>query len=232
MKISDSNYLRIIKLGLAIATLYVLIYLFVLIDIPECFFKAYEIGRFFYSLSLSFIAASLFYFIVDFFPKRARKKALLDTVKIHITNIESVYNTILKSLNYEGDPFTVENISREDLQKIMTNTRLDYRTNENSLNRTNITIRELFENKKGIINKELSDLDKYVDLYSIELYKKLIDLKRFDIIDVLRNYENIFTLIGSSVPSLGPASDMFFEQILKFQNLKKEWKKNRGDLYL
>lgn len=72
-----------------------------------------RLGDVFFSLALSFIAASIFYYTVDYFPKKARKKAFLENLEFRVLHIERLYNIILKNLNYTGDHLTIQNVSKK-----------------------------------------------------------------------------------------------------------------------
>jgi hypothetical protein len=91
------NYTQILSSILILDLIFVILYIFVFSDIKEFFSKGYEIGQIFYNLSLSFLAAGIFYYIVDYFPKKTRKIRMLINLEMHLIKINLNVNNILET---------------------------------------------------------------------------------------------------------------------------------------
>lgn len=223
------NIQVILKMIVSLSAIFVVIYTFVLIDIPEKFDKGYEVGLLIFNLSFSIISAFIFYLIIDFYPRRIRKRELLSSLEIYITRIEETYNTILKSLNYDNldiDILNYTDCKKENLKKVMENTATDFKTDINTLVKQELTILELIYSRKGYVERQISELEKHIDFLSTDLYKELVNLKALDLTLIFRAGTLMLNRINASNRELGIFSDEFFEYILKVRKVRSKWNEN------
>lgn len=183
----------------------------------------------FFSVALSFIAASIFYYTVDYFPKKARKKAFLENLEFRVLHIERLYTIILKNLNYTGDHLTIQNVSKKELSTALRNTHLNQITKENTIVKEHITLKELFQSRRTDILQELDELEKHIDLFSPELYDAMTSLKRSNIFMLMGSYRKIYKNKTKSkiVPSLLPVLQYFYDDICSVRQLRETWDANR-----
>lgn len=219
----------LLKLIVLSSVIFIIIYTFILIDIPEKFNKGYEIGLLLFNLSFSIISAFIFYLLIDYYPKRIRKKELLSSLEIYITRIEETYNTILKNLDYSGlniDTLTYDKCSKEVLKKVMANTNPDFRTDVNSLTKEKLSITELINRQKGYVENQIAELEKHIDFISTDLYKELVNLKAIDLTLIFRAGTAMLKRVNAPNNDFGIFSDQLFDYIIKVRNIRKEWNNN------
>ncbi len=226
----EKSFLNIIIFLLLVSILFVILYIFILIDIPAKFDKGYEIGLLIFNLCLSLIAASIFYFIIDFFPKKVRKHEILNSLEIHMVGIEDIYNSILINLNYDGveiEQLNVHNVDKGTLKKAMLNTPLNYKTGVQSVPKENLTIFELATSKKGLVENEISEMEKHIDFLSTDLYKTMVELKRIDLTLIFRAGLVMVNRLNQQVINLEMFADELFKYIQKVKELRIKWDLNK-----
>ncbi|MDT0691245.1 hypothetical protein RM549_15725 [Salegentibacter sp. F188] len=225
-----NKHLKILlKTIVFLSAIFIIVYTFFLIDIPEKFNKGYEIGLLLFNLSFTIISAFIFYLLIDYYPKKIRKKELLSSLEIHITRIEETYNTILKNLDYSGldiDILTYDKCSNEVLKKVMANTNPDFRTDVNSLTKEKLSITELINRQKGYVENQIAELEKHIDFISTDLYKQLVNLKAIDLTLIFRAGTAMLKRINAPNQDLGIFSDQLFDYIIKVRSIREEWNKN------
>jgi hypothetical protein len=225
-----NKHLKILlKTIVFLSAIFIIVYTFFLIDIPEKFNKGYEIGLLLFNLSFTIISAFIFYLLIDYYPKKIRKKELLSSLEIHITRIEETYNTILKNLDYSGldiDILTYDKCSNEVLKKVMANTNPDFRTDVNSLTKEKLSITELINRQKGYVENQIAELEKHIDFISTDLYKELVNLKAIDLTLIFRAGTAMLKRINAPNQDLGIFSDQLFDYIIKVRSIREEWNKN------
>lgn len=218
-----------LKIIVSLSVIFIVIYTFVLSDIPEKFDKGYEIGLLLFNFSFSIISAFIFYLLIDFYPKQIRKKELLSSLEIYINRIEETYNIILKSLNYNNldiDTLTYDDCTQEDLKRVMSSTNPDFKTDINTLTRQGLTITELINGKKGYVENQITELEKHIEFLSTDLYKDLVNLKTIDLTLIFRAGTIMLKRVNSPNNDLGIFSDQFFDYIMKIRSIRNEWNTN------
>ncbi|MDT0644997.1 hypothetical protein RM553_19345 [Zunongwangia sp. F363] len=218
-----------LKIIVSLSAAFIVIYTFILIDIPEKFDKGYEIGLLLFNLSFSIISAFIFYLLIDFYPKQIRKKELLSSLEIYLSRIEETYNTILKNLDYnnlEIDTLTYKDCSKEDLKIVMSNTNPNFKTDVNTLTKQGLTISELINVQKGYVENQITELEKHINFLSTDLYKELVNLKAIDLTLIFRAGTIMLNRINSPNNDFGIFSDQFYDYIIKVRSIRNEWNNN------
>ncbi len=221
---------QILIIILIITIVFIILYLFYLIDIPQVIPKGYEIGILFYNFSLSYIAASIFYFIVDYFPKRQRKKQMLTNLEVHTDRIELNINNILENLNYPTgqEVIKIQNVTKENLQNIFRNTSPNYKTKVNYVGLKNAPILKVLDVNNQEINHELEELEKHGDLFSPDLFKSMKDIKRTPIARAFIGGVNMANGINQPISDLSIFTDLFLEYLNKIKTFQDEWENNKN----
>lgn len=175
------NLIRIApRLLWIVSVAYILLYLFLFIEIDAIFPKADILGELLYNLALSIIAANLFYLFIDYFPREARKRKLLTHLDIHIGIINSQIEYILKYLNC---PKSVKalSINERDFQSIkecLEKTPMNFVVpNKENVRGQVMRILEYINDKCLRIVEETKDLQLDKEVYSAELYILLLKIK-------------------------------------------------------
>lgn len=223
------NYNQILTTTLILDFIFVIIYIFVLSDIKEFFSKGYEIGQFMYNLSLSFIAAGIFYYIIDYFPKKSRKIKMLTNMEIHSVRINYNVNNILENFDYPANLtiININNASNENIKELLDNTNYTFKTKVNFANNPNVDILTLIRVKNTEINYELNELEKESDLFSPELYASIKELKRMPISNIFNDGIHMIKEIPNSSQNLGIFSDLLIKYINCVKEFNEEWNKNK-----
>lgn len=209
---------------------FIFLYTFLLIEIPERFDKGYEIGLLLFNLSFSIISAFIFYLLIDYYPKKIRKKELLVSLEIYIIRIEDTYNTILKNLDYSDldvATLTYDKCTKNKLKTVMTNTNPEFKTDVNSITKEKLSITELINSQKGYVEKQISEIEKHIDFINTELYTELVNLKAIDLTFVFRAGTVMLKHVNTPNNNLGIFSDQLFDYIIKVRNIRREWEENQ-----
>jgi hypothetical protein len=219
------KYNKVLITLFAIDIAFVFIYIFYLIDIEEIFSKGFEFGQLFYNISLSFIAAVFFYFIIDYYPKKERKIKYLNNMEEHIRQINRCFNDILANFDYSNLNYkiiNIENIDSNILKNILANTSCTFKTKVDFPNYPNADIVYLIKQKHIRIQYELNELLRSIDILSPELYKSINDLRVYILGDVIEVGINI-----SNVTDLNLFTNIFMDYINLLRNLNDNWIRNK-----
>lgn len=221
---------KILIVLLIIAITYLILYIFVFLDREEIFYNASEVGILFYRLAIGYIAASMFYFIVNYFPQKRKAKKMLANLDTQIDKIETNVNKILNEFNYPNDQqiLTLENYNSDSLKLILENTKFDFKTKVNYVGLQNANIIKHIEVQANEINNELQDIEKHMDLISPELFRAIKDVQRMPISRVFIAGIGMIKRENLNNQNLGIFTDLLSEYLGKIKNLKSEWNKNKN----
>lgn len=112
---------KLVTLVFVLLLIHVVIYKTWLLNIPEWFSTAYEIGDIFYVLAMSYIASYIFYILVTFLPQRKQKKKTYEYVNHKVNLILVNFKDILSSTltpKYDLD-YLAGKISDEEIKKFI-----------------------------------------------------------------------------------------------------------------
>jgi len=223
------NYTQILSSILILDLIFVILYIFVFSDIKEFFSKGYEIGQIFYNLSLSFLAAGIFYYIVDYFPKKTRKIRMLINLEMHLIKINLNVNNILESFNYPANLslINIDNANSDNIKALLDNSSFNFKTKVNFVNNPNADILTLIRVKIDEVNHEINEMEKESDLFSPDLYYSIKELKRMPIAIIF--YDGLSTIkqISNSSQNLGVFSDLLMQYINLVKEFNTQWNKNK-----
>lgn len=225
-----TNIPKILLTLLIIAVAYLILYIFVFLDKTEIFYKAAEIGILFYRLAIGYIAASMFYFIVNYFPQKRKANKMLANLETQVNRIETNINKILSEFNYpnEQEILTLENYSSDEVKSILKNTKFDFKTKVNYVGQQNANIIKHIEVQTNEINNELQDIEKHIDLISPELFKALKDVQRMPISRAFIAGIDMIKREKLQNQNLGIFTDLFVDYLNKVKEFKSEWEKNKN----
>ncbi len=225
-----TNIPKILLTLLIIAVAYLILYIFVFLDRTEIFYKASEVGILFYRLAIGYIAASMFYFIVNYFPQKRKAKKMLANLETQVNRIETNINKILSEFNYpnEQEILTLENYSSDELKLILENTKFDFKTKVNYIGQQKANVIKHIEVQTNEINNELQDIEKHIDLISPELFKALKDVQRMPISRAFVAGIDMIKREKLQNQNLGIFTDLFADYLNKVKEFKSEWEKNKN----
>ncbi|CAM1339654.1 hypothetical protein [Tenacibaculum aestuarii] len=211
---------------------YITLHIYWFSNEPECFFKAYEVGQIVNKLCLSYIAAFIFYLVVNYLPQRKRRKKLLENLDTQINVIENCLNQILKELNYQTDQetLTIDNITQKELKNVLLNTSPKHKSSINYPNNKNASILKVIEVNFKVVQNEYLDLEKHYDLYSVNLYKLLKERIRDKSIHTFPVGLKMIAEISKTnqQDNLGLFDTILFSYIENTKEFISEWKKNKN----
>ncbi|WP_034040107.1 hypothetical protein [Wocania ichthyoenteri] len=225
-----TNIPKLLLALLLVAIIYLLLYIFVFLDKTEIFYKASEVGILFYRLTIGYIAATMFYFIVNYFPQKRKANKMLANLDTQVNKIEANINKILSEFNYpnEQEILTLENYSSDSLKLILENTKFDFVTKVNYVGQQKTNVIKHIEVQVNEINNELKDIEKHIDLISPELFKTLKDVQRMPISRVFVAGIDMVKREKLQNQNLGIFTDLFVDYLNKVKEFKFEWEKNKN----
>lgn len=227
-----SKYNKILTILFITDILFVFTYIFYLIDIEEFFSKGFELGQFFYNISLSFIAATIFYFIIDYYPKKRRER-FLKNLEVHIEQINRCFNDILENFDYSNmnhQKMNIKNVDSDILKDILENTLYTFKTGVNFPNYFNANIVYLIKQKCIRIQYELNELLRSIDILSPELYKIINELRTYILGDIIEvGIDMLKTNPNTKVTNLSPFDKIFMEYINLLRDLNSKWIESKNN---
>lgn len=226
-----SKYNKILITLFSIDIIFVFVYIFYLIDIEEFFYKGFELGLLLYNISLSFIAAVIFYLIIDYYPKKERRYKFLRNLEVHLNDINNSLNEVIDNLNYPAniEKIDLKKINDEEFKEILKNTPPDFKTSKSYVEYFNqdIDILKSVEINSGKVISNVEAILKHIDFLEPELYKVLEDIKSFPIIKTL----HFMRQHNLKIANLLALHKIFIDYINLINKLNSEWEQNKKQLY-
>ena len=222
-----SKYNKILITLFSIDIIFVFVYIFYLIDIGEFFYKGFELGLLLYNISLSFIAAVIFYLIIDYYPKKERRYKFLRNLEVHLNDINNSLNEIIDNLNYPENikKIDLKKINDEEFKVVLKNTPPDFKTSKSYVEYFNqdIDILKSVEINSGKVISNVEAILKHIDFLEPELYKVLEDIKSFPIIKTL----HFMRQHNLKIANLLALHKIFIDYINLINKLNSEWEQNK-----
>lgn len=222
-----SKYNKILITLFSIDIIFVFVYIFYLIDIEEFFYKGFELGLLLYNISLSFIAAVIFYLIIDYYPKKERRYKFLRNLEVHLNDINNSLNEVIDNLNYPAniEKIDLKKINDEEFKEILKNTPPDFKTSKSYVEYFNqdIDILKSVEINSGKVISNVEAILKHIDFLEPELYKVLEDIKSFPIIKTL----HFMRQHNLKIANLLALHKIFIDYINLINKLNSEWEQNK-----
>jgi hypothetical protein len=237
--------------------IYIFLYSFILVHIPEWFPYAYELGDIAYRLCFSYTTGFIFYILVTFLPKKADKKNIYfyaDSKKEKIlTTFDNLLNELIKEVNsvIANKPNTPEEARKNAIAKIL--------FEDKKLNKNNLTLLD-FRNICQLINpnanspfnivnpRNTNSANPFVPIIWRDQFKRISDNIRNEILEIFvvmphlstKHVKCLTEILESEFLSMTRDTNYFslsddleflhepmFEFYKLMQKLREDWEKDK-----
>lgn len=209
-----------------LSIIYIIIYKFILSDMPEVFKKAYELGDLVYNISLAVLTSSIFYYFVNYLKDQETKNKLAMTVNNrmgHLSMMKSIiYQDILQQTSYKNPPQNISTV--EEFTKICSGIKLNSKPapywNGQMLQFS--TWFEYFEYTFSLDKYNIDILYKYSNVINEETLNRFDEVKHTTFHSGIRQYKNSSAPYANELVSLAGPLYCYLDTLGQFQDNK--WK--------
>ncbi|MGV8916137.1 MAG: hypothetical protein ACOH1X_11885 [Kaistella sp.] len=177
------------------------------------------------NLILSFVAATIFYFIVQYLPQKKRNEKILENLEEFKKNCGYCINNIMNGMNKEsfGDMFKYSEISEDFLKILMAKTSYSHITNYPYVGISNITLKEFIFIKEQELKENLNHMLQFQSYLTPEIIRIILNLKQIELYKNFVSTEAVIEIFEGKQSNIDLIFDTFLNIIRQLKMLDNEW---------